>query len=115
MAQYNVWANGGGGIDPEATSKGWEAYMNFSAGPFPVVVEVEDGMHAPFCHLGEEIVQSFQQCDIQIPRRTLECRLHRAPEGGILRSSKDPQILDAVRFQDVELTTQTIAIPALPG
>lgn len=31
MAQYNVWADGGPGVDPEDTTKGWGAFMNFSA------------------------------------------------------------------------------------
>jgi mannan endo-1,4-beta-mannosidase len=30
MAQYNVWADGGEGVDPEDRSKGWGAFMNFS-------------------------------------------------------------------------------------
>ncbi len=31
MAQYNDWANGGGGVDPEDPAKGWGAFMNYSA------------------------------------------------------------------------------------
>jgi mannan endo-1,4-beta-mannosidase len=31
MAQYNVWANGGEGIDPENPEQGWYAFMFFSA------------------------------------------------------------------------------------
>lgn len=31
MAQYNVWANGGEGADPEDVSKGYSAFMLFSA------------------------------------------------------------------------------------
>ncbi len=32
MAQYAVWANGGGGVDPAAPDQGgWPAYMNFAA------------------------------------------------------------------------------------
>jgi mannan endo-1,4-beta-mannosidase len=31
MSQYNVWADGGEGVDPEDTSKWWGAFMEFSA------------------------------------------------------------------------------------
>ncbi|MBP1646735.1 MAG: mannanase [Bacteroidetes bacterium] len=31
MAQYNVWANGGEGMDPENPAHGWRAFMLFSA------------------------------------------------------------------------------------
>jgi len=31
MCQYNVWADGGEGVDPEDRSKGYGAFMNFSA------------------------------------------------------------------------------------
>ena len=31
MAQYNAWANGVGGVDPEDSNQGWGAFMNFSA------------------------------------------------------------------------------------
>ncbi len=31
MAVYNVWANGSPGVDPDDTTKGWPAFMNFSA------------------------------------------------------------------------------------
>lgn len=31
MSQYNVWADGVEGIDPEDATKGWGAFMNFSA------------------------------------------------------------------------------------
>jgi len=31
FSQYNVWADGGEGVDPEDRSKGWGAFMNFSA------------------------------------------------------------------------------------
>jgi mannan endo-1,4-beta-mannosidase len=31
MSQYNVWANGGEGVDPEDASKGYGAFMDFSA------------------------------------------------------------------------------------
>ena len=31
MVQYNVWANGGGAVDPEDTTQGWEGFMNFAA------------------------------------------------------------------------------------
>jgi mannan endo-1,4-beta-mannosidase len=31
MAVYNVWANGSPGVDPDDTTKGWPAFMNFAA------------------------------------------------------------------------------------
>jgi mannan endo-1,4-beta-mannosidase len=34
MCQYNVWADGGEGVDPEDRSQGWGAFMNFSASFF---------------------------------------------------------------------------------
>ena len=51
MAQYNAWASGGGGVDPEDPSLGWGAFMNYSA-----TFYTNEKANAMFRHYVERII-----------------------------------------------------------
>ena len=85
-----------------------------AAAPFPRVVQVEHGLHAPFAHLLQQIVEACQDGVVVDARCFLQRRLHfRLHASHAVAAHEYAQVVQSQLVQLVEFAAQPLAVASL--